>query len=115
MIAVMFEVEPREGLHETYLDHAARLRPELEAMDGFVSVERFESLTTPGKLLSLSLSLWRDEAAVAAWRNHPMHRETQRAARSGIFRDYTLRVAGVIRDYRMHDRGQAPADSLAAL
>ena len=111
MIAVIVEVEPRAGLREPYLDHAARLRPELETMDGFPSVERFESLSTPGRLLSL----WRDEAAVAAWRNHPMHRETQREARSGILRDDTLRVAGVIRDYRMHDRAAAPADSLAAL
>ncbi len=113
MIAVIFEVEPREGRRGAYLDHAAALRPELEKMDGFLSVERFESLTTPGKLLSLSL--WRDEAAVAAWRNHPMHRETQREARSGIFRDYTLRVAAVTRAYTMEDRAAAPADSLAAL
>jgi heme-degrading monooxygenase HmoA len=113
MIAVIFEVEPAEGRTGAYLDHAARLRPILETMDGFVSVERFQSLTDPGKLLSLSI--WRDEAAIMRWRNHPAHRETQRVARSGIFADYRLRVAGVIRDYAMHDRAAAPADSLAAL
>lgn len=113
MIAVIFEVEPKDGRRDDYMAHAAALRAELETTDGFLSVERFESLTNPGKLLSLSF--WRDEAAVAAWRNHPMHRETQRVARAGLFRDYTLRVAGVIRGYSMHDRADAPADSLAAL
>jgi heme-degrading monooxygenase HmoA len=113
MIAVVFEVLPAEGRQPDYLDHAARLRPMLERMDGFVSVERFQSLTNPGKLLSLSI--WRDEAAVAAWRNHPMHRETQRISRSGMFDDYRIRVAGVIREYEMRDRSAAPADSLAAL
>ncbi len=113
MIAVIFEVEPREGRMDDYLAHAAALRAELEKMDGFISVERFESLTHPGKLLSLSI--WRDEEAVAAWRNHPMRRETQRVARAGLFADYTLRVAAVIRGYTMHDRADAPADSLAAL
>lgn len=113
MIAVIFEVEPHEGATDEYLDHAAILRPELEKIDGFVSVERFQSLTNPGKLLSLSL--WRDEAAVTRWRNHVGHREIQRIARGGLFRDYRLRVAGVIRDYRMHDRAGAPADSLAAV
>ena len=113
MIAVIFEVEPKDGRRDDYMAHAAALRAELETTDGFLSVERFESLTNPGKLLSLSF--WRDEAAVAAWRNHPMHRETQQVARAGLFRDYTLRVAGVIRGYSMHDRADAPADSLAAL
>jgi heme-degrading monooxygenase HmoA len=113
MIAVIFEVEPHEGRHADYLDHAAMLRPMLETMDGFVSVERFESLTNPGKLLSLSI--WRDEEAIMRWRNHAAHRETQRVARSGMFRDYRIRVAGVIRDYTMHARDAAPADSLAAL
>jgi heme-degrading monooxygenase HmoA len=113
MIAVIFEVLPAEGRQPDYLDHAALLRPMLETMDGFVSVERFQSLSTPGKLLSLSI--WRDEAAIAAWRNHAMHRETQRVARSGMFDDYRIRVAGVLRDYTMHDRSAAPPDSLAAL
>ena len=111
MIAVIFEVWPADGRKAEYMQHAARLRADLQAMDGFVSVERFQSLTDPDKLLSLSI--WRDEAAVAAWRNHAEHRATQTAGRVGIFRDYRLRVAGVIRDYDMSDhRDQAPTDSL---
>ena len=110
MIAVIFEVWPADGHKTAYLDHAARLRPELEKIDGFVSVERFESLTEPGKILSLSF--WRDEEAVARWRNQPSHRATQSAGRGGIFKDYRLRVAGVLRDYGMTERReQAPQDS----
>jgi heme-degrading monooxygenase HmoA len=109
MIAVIFEVWPAEGKRAAYLDIAASLKPRLAEIDGFISVERFESLTEPGKLLSLSF--WRDEAAVAAWRNVEQHRLAQAAGRDGIFRDYRLRIAGVIRDYGMTDRGQAPADS----
>jgi len=109
MIAIIFEVTPAEGRREAYLDYAARLKPELERMDGFISVERFESLTTPGKMLSLSF--WRDEAAVARWRNHAQHREAQRAGRRGIFADYRLRVVSVIRDYGPEDRAEAPADA----
>jgi heme-degrading monooxygenase HmoA len=112
MIAVIFEVWPADGRKESYLDLAARLRPELEKMDGFISVERFQSLTDPGKLLSLSF--WRDEAAVAGWRNHAEHRATQAAGRNGVFRDYRLRVAAVARDYGMDARREeAPADSRA--
>ena len=110
MIAVIFEVWPAEGRRDAYLDHAARLKPELEQMDGFISIERFESLTTPGKLLSLSF--WRDEAAVTAWRNHAGHRLAQAAGRSGIFADYRLRVVSVIRDYGPRDRSEAPADAV---
>ncbi|HZT49003.1 MAG TPA: antibiotic biosynthesis monooxygenase [Hyphomicrobiaceae bacterium] len=110
MMAVIFEVWPADGRRESYLDHAARLRPELEKIDGFISVERFQSLTDPGKMLSLSF--WRDEAAVTAWRNHMAHRATQAAGRGGIFRDYRLRVAAVVRDYGLNDRREeAPADS----
>jgi heme-degrading monooxygenase HmoA len=110
MIAVIFEVWPADGRRESYLDHAARLRPELEKIDGFISVERFQSLTDSAKMLSLSF--WRDEEAVARWRNHVGHRATQKAGRSGVFRDYRLRVAGVIRDYGMEKRReQAPDDS----
>jgi heme-degrading monooxygenase HmoA len=109
MIAVIFEVEPAKGERQTYLDLAAALRPELERIDGFVSIERFESLTRSGKLLSLSF--WRDEAAVAAWRNHGSHRATQGQGRAGVFTDYRLRVADVLRDYGLNDRDQAPADS----
>ena len=112
MIAVIFEVEPADGRFEDYLDHAARLKPELEKIPGFLSVERFRSLTNPGKLLSLSF--WEDDAAVACWRNDGTHRDSQAAGREGIFAGYRLRVAGILRDYGMHDRReQAPADSLA--
>ena len=111
MIAVIFEVEPAEGRMDDYLDHAARLRPALEKMPGFLSVERFRSLSNPAKLLSLSF--WADEAAVAGWRNHMGHRETQAAGRGGIFAGYRLRVASVLRDYGMNEREQAPADSRA--
>lgn len=112
MIAVIFEVGPASGERDHYLDIAARLKPELEAIDGFFSVERFESLTTPGKVLSLSL--FRDGAAVAAWRNTADHRTAQAAGRGGVFADYRLRIAAVIRDYGLKDRDEAPADSRAA-
>lgn len=112
MIAVIFEVEPHPDRKDDYLDAAARLRPVLEKMDGFISVERFQSLTTPGRILSLSF--WRDEEAVRAWRNLDVHRATQRAGREGIFSDYRLRVAEVLRDYGMSERAEAPADSRAA-
>lgn len=112
MIAVIFEVEPAPGRREAYLTTAARLASELAAIDGFVSIERFESLATPGKLLSLSF--WRDEAAVAAWRNRPAHRAAQAAGRGGVFTDYRLRIAEVVRDYGLDDRAQAPLDSRAA-
>lgn len=112
MIVVIFEVEPAPGRRQDYLDIATALRPELERIDGFISVERFESLSTPGKLLSLSC--WRDEAAVAAWRGLEGHRVAQSAGRDGLFADYRIRVAGVIRDYGLGDRDGAPADSRAA-
>jgi heme-degrading monooxygenase HmoA len=106
MHAVIFEVEPEAGRRQDYLDIAAKLRPKLEKIDGFLSIERFESLTSPGKILSLSF--WRDEAAVVAWRRQEQHREAQRAGRTGIFRTYRLRVAQVMRDYGMDDRAEAP-------
>ncbi|MGA0595007.1 antibiotic biosynthesis monooxygenase family protein [Enterovirga sp. CN4-39] len=112
MIAVIFEVRPAPGRRETYLDIAARLRPELERIDGFVSVERFQSLTNPDKILSLSF--FRDEAAVAAWRMTAEHRAAQAAGRGGVFADYRLRVAAVIRDYGLAERDEAPEDSRAA-
>jgi heme-degrading monooxygenase HmoA len=111
MIAIIFEAEPAPGRRNEYLGLAAELRPVLEKIDGFVSIERFESLTTPGKLLSLSF--WRDEAAVAEWRKVEAHRAAQARGRGGIFKDYRLRVAGVIRDYGMFERAQAPDDSKA--
>ena len=109
MIAVVFEVWPAEGRTGDYLDLAAALRPELEGIDGFISVERFGSITEPGKMLSLSF--WRDEAAVREWRSRPAHRATQARGRGGVFRDYRLRVAAVVRDYGMAERDGAPADS----
>jgi heme-degrading monooxygenase HmoA len=110
MIAVIFEVEPAEGQFDAYLDFAARLRPVLEQMPGFISVERFRSLTNPAKLLSLSF--WESEAAVAGWRNRMEHRQAQAAGRAGIFAGYRLRVASVLRDYGLDERReQAPADS----
>jgi heme-degrading monooxygenase HmoA len=113
MIAVIFEVIPRSGRKSDYLDIAARLRPMAQQIDGFISIERFQSLTDPDKLLSLSL--WRDEAAVSEWRNVAEHRIAQATGRTEIFADYTLRIAEVVRDYGMHDREQAPADSQASL
>ena len=111
MIAVIFEVRPAEGHRDAYLALAAKLREDLLKMDGFISVERFQSLTDPDKMLSLSF--WRDEEAVAAWRNHTRHRATQSAGRGGVFAEYRLRVAAVLRDYGMEDRAEAPADSQA--
>lgn len=112
MIAVIFEVWPADGQTDAYLSMAAALREELETIDGFISVERFQSLSDPSKYLSLSI--WRDEDSVAAWRNRPAHRKTQANGRAFVFRDYRLRIAGVVRDYGMDDRAQAPTDSLRA-
>ena len=109
MIAVIFEVSPASDERQHYLDIAASLRPLLDEIDGFISIERFESLVEPGKLLSLSF--WRDDAAVAQWRKLEAHRAAQSEGRAGIFSNYRLRIAGVIRDYGMDDRAQAPADS----
>ena len=109
MIAVIFEVEPAEGQTDAYLAIAADLKPQLEAMDGFISVERFRSLARPDRLLSLSF--WRDEAAVAAWRQTESHRHAQAAGRGHVFHDYRLRVACVLRDYGMTNRAEVPADS----
>ncbi|MEP1519182.1 antibiotic biosynthesis monooxygenase [Ascidiaceihabitans sp.] len=111
MIAVIFEVEPAEGKMEPYLEMAAKMRPLLDQVDGFISVERFQSLSNPDKLLSLSF--FRDEAAVNAWRSLHAHRGAQSAGRDGLFAGYRLRVAHVMRDYGMHDRAQAPTDSVA--
>lgn len=112
MIAIIFEVFPDPQRKQEYLDIAARLRPELEKIDGFISVERFQSLTDETKLLSVSF--FRDEQAVADWRSLMKHRNAQAAGRGGIFTNYRLRVASVIRDYGMFDRKQAPDDSKTA-
>ncbi len=109
MIAIIFEVTPHPDRKQEYLDIAASLRPELEKIDGFISIERFQSLTDEKKILSLSI--FHDEKAVADWRALRAHRSAQAAGRSGIFEDYRLRVASVIRDYGKFERDQAPADS----
>ena len=111
MIAVIFEVWPAEGERATYLDIAANLRPLLDEIDGFISIERFESIVTPGKMLSLSF--WRDEASIEQWRTLEKHRAAQAVGRDHVFTDYRLRIAGVIRDYGMTEREQAPPDSRA--
>ena len=109
MIAVIFEVWPAQGRAPEYFDLAAALKADLEKIDGFVSVERFESLTTRGKFLSLSF--WRDEEAVRSWRSLSAHRMAQAKGRGGVFADYRLRVASVMRDYGMNERAGAPEDS----
>jgi len=109
MIAVIFEVVPAPGRIDLYLDTARDLRPLLDDIDGFISIERFRSLTDPTRLLSLSF--WRDEAAVKAWRMTEEHRAAQSLGRQGAFDAYRLRIAGVLRDYGLNDRNEAPEDS----
>ncbi|TJV43669.1 MAG: antibiotic biosynthesis monooxygenase [Mesorhizobium sp.] len=111
MIAVIFEVEPAEGKRDVYLGIAAKLRPLLDGIDGFISIERFQSLADPDRILSLSF--WRDEEAVKAWRNTEEHRQAQKAGRGGIFAGYRLRIAHVVRDYGLTERDEAPVDSRA--
>lgn len=112
MIAVIFEVQPNPAHKDDYLDTAAALKPLLEQIDGFISIERFESLSTAGKILSLSF--WRDEEAVQRWRALEAHRAAQAKGRAGVFDDYRLRVAQVVRDYGLHERAEAPGDSRKA-
>ncbi len=109
MIAVIFEVEPAEGRRDAYLGIAADLRPLLDGIDGFLSIERFQSLADPKRLLSLSF--WRDEEAVKAWRNTEEHRQAQMAGRGGVFSGYRLRIAQVVRDYGLNERTEAPGES----
>jgi heme-degrading monooxygenase HmoA len=111
MIAVIFEVWPHPETKGEYLDIAAELRPLLDGIDGFISIERFQSLSQPQKLLSLSF--WRDEDAVAQWRRIEAHRDAQARGRATVFKDYRLRIASVVRDYGLNDRDEAPADSRA--
>ena len=111
MIAVIFEVEPADGRKQEYLDIAATMRPMVDEVEGFISVERFQSLTDPSKILSLSF--FEDEDAVQRWRNLHAHRQAQAKGRGGVFADYRLRIAHVMRDYGMFDRAQAPGDSKA--
>ena len=112
MIAVIFEVVQANGRTNEYLDIAAEMRPMLDEIEGFISVERFQSLTDPRKILSLSF--FEDEAAIMRWRNLSAHRGAQARGRNGVFDTYRLRIASVIRDYGMFDREQAPSDSKAA-
>lgn len=109
MIAVIFEAWPYDDHYQRYLDLAAELKPLLADLDGFISVERFESLANPGKLLSLSF--WRDEESIQKWRHLEMHRAAQSAGRVEIFHDYHLHIAAVVRDYSLMSRDQAPRDS----
>ncbi len=109
MIAVIFEFTPAEGRKQDYFDLVAGLKPELDRADGFISIERFESISAPGKFVSLQF--WRDEESVAKWRNVQLHRQAQAKGRGGIFASYRLRIACVVRDYTLDDRAQAPADS----
>lgn len=111
MIAVIFEAEPAD--REAYFQIAGELRPLLDEIDGFISIERFQSVSDPERVLSLSV--WRDEVAVAAWRNVEAHRDAQNAGRGGVFRDYRLRVAQVVRDYGLRERDEAPEDSNAVI
>jgi heme-degrading monooxygenase HmoA len=112
MVSVIFEVWPAAEHQQGYLRWAAELQAELIKMDGFISIERFESLSEPGKILSLQF--WRDESCLTAWRNLDAHRAAQAAGRSTMFRNYRLRIAEVIRDYGLEERTEAPADSRAA-
>ncbi|MSP96107.1 MAG: antibiotic biosynthesis monooxygenase [Betaproteobacteria bacterium] len=112
MITVIFEFTPAPGCFPDYMALVETLKPELAKAEGFISLERFESITTPGKFVSLQF--WRDEESVTKWRNVQKHREAQKQGRGGIFASYRLRIAGVIRDYTMDGRSQAPSDSVAA-
>lgn len=109
MIAVIFEVIPNEGKKEEYLDIAAKLRPELDHIEGFISIERFQSISNPEKVLSLSF--WKDEESIQQWRNLEMHRHAQAKGRNEVFKDYHLRIATIVRDYGMFDRKETPEDS----
>jgi heme-degrading monooxygenase HmoA len=110
MIAVIFEFTPAEGRFPDYMELVGTLKADLDQADGFISLERFESITTRGKFVSLQF--WRDEEAVRKWRNLQRHREAQKKGRAGIFKSYRLRIASVVRDYTMDERGEAPADSV---
>jgi heme-degrading monooxygenase HmoA len=111
MVAVIFEFTPREGSFPDYMKLVAELKPELDKAEGFLSLERFESITAPGKFISLQF--WKDEESVRKWRNVQKHREAQKRGRADVFASYRLRIASVLRDYTMDERGQAPADSVS--
>lgn len=106
MFVVVFEVQPKDGREQDYLDLAASLRPEVERIDGFISVERFQGLAQPKRLVSISF--WRDEEAVKRWREHNRHHLAQLSGRGEIFADYRITVAEVERQYGMFERAEAP-------
>lgn len=110
MIAVIFEFTPAEGRFVDYKTLAEGLAGDVAKADGFISIERFESINTKGKFVSLSF--WRDDEAVRKWRNLQKHREAQKQGRGGIFKSYRLRVAQVMRDYTMDKRSETPVDSM---
>lgn len=110
MIAVIFEFTPAEGRFPDYMQLVETLKADLAKAEGFISLERFESITAPGKFVSLQF--WRDEESVRKWRVLQKHREAQKKGRAGIFKSYRLRIASVIRDYEMDKRGEAPRDSV---
>lgn len=112
MIAVIFEFTAAEGRFPDYKRLAEGLGEDVAKSDGFISIERFQSLTDPDHVLSLSF--FRDEEAVKAWRNTVEHRQAQKAGRGSVFENYRLRIAHVVRDYGMFERAEAPADSLEA-
>lgn len=109
MIAVIFEVLPADRQIKNYLEIASSLKPELMKIEGFISIERFQSLSDPEKILSLSF--WTDEEAIKKWRNLELHRDAQKHGRDSVFKDYRLRIASVVRDYGMFEREDAPTDS----
>jgi len=113
MIVVIFESWPKPGKKQAYLDMAAALMPLVKDIEGFISIERFQSVSEEGKMVALSF--WRDEAAVTAWRNIMEHRRVQERSRHSVFDDYRMRVAQVTRDYSKRERGEAPSDSVATL
>lgn len=108
-IAVIFEVVPADGQKQEYLDIATKLKPELEKIKGFISIERFQSIYNPEKILSLSF--WENEEAIKEWRNLETHRYAQTKGRKSIFKDYRIRIAQMVRDYGMFERDETPSDS----
>ncbi len=112
MVAVIFEFTPAPGRFPDYMALVEQLKPELARAEGFISLERFESITSPGTFVSLQF--WRDEESVRRWRTLQKHRDAQKQGRAGIFAAYRLRIAAVSRDYGMDDRVETPADSVAA-
>lgn len=112
MIAVIFEVIPNAEGKSAYFSIAADLRKYLNDIPGFISIERFQSLSDERKILSLSF--WEDESAVEQWRNLEVHRAAQAKGRSTLFDDYRIRIGHIVRDYSLRNREQVPDDSKIA-